>query len=172
MLELIKFIRERNPNWLIDNVPVIGTHASPTIVYNHTAESPQVFEVEPFERVNPAPAVPDGFVQIPEGKLKELLEIAEKALSNPKTERVDSILDNSDAIIRRSFPLWDMIGGAIRRVIPHGWGTRLGAFVLIVASIASYLGYPVPIVNVPQDLSGMGGVLGITLWFLRNAVGK
>lgn len=84
------------------------------------------------------------------------------------SQLASSTLDNADAVMGR-LPFWGMINSIIGRVIPKGYGTYTSAIALILVSVASALGYPVPFIEIPENLSGVTGIVGAIFWFMRRA---
>lgn len=79
-------------------------------------------------------------------------------------------LDEPDRVLGK-IPFWNIIDLFLRKYIPKGYGTYASALILIIASIASGFGYPLPIIEIPESLSGVSGMIGMSIWFIRRAIG-
>lgn len=78
---------------------------------------------------------------------------------------------SADAIVKRN-PLAAILVGTIRAVLPKGYGTYVSGSLLILASIASILGYAIPFFELPPEYAGATGLATAVLLFLRDAMPK
>ena len=93
---------------------------------------------------------------------------AEMLMRYRNGQKASEQLDNADKVMGK-VPFWGVISGMIGRVIPPGYGTYTSAIVLIFASIASAYGYPIPFIDIPENMTGITGILGAVFWFMRRA---
>ena len=121
-------------------------------------------------RAEPVSFPPAGVAEAPATQTGYALTEEEKRMlqNYRETQKAQMSLNNAEAIINRN-PLWSLVASVIRRFVPEGYGTYTFAGILIVASIANAAGYTIPLLTIPEDMTGVTGLVGIILWFLRNA---
>ena len=92
-----------------------------------------------------------------------------EALENyRKDKEVGDKMSNAEKAFEK-VPFFNIIYGIIRKVLPPGYGTYAMAGLLMILSVVSALGVDIPYVAIPDEMTGISGIIAAAMWFLRDA---